>query len=351
MSTAPFKIQTLHNLNHPNIVALKAYHLTPDFVGEQFLLYERGEKGVLRHFYKDDFGRERLSSFQQRVRIAVEVMTAIQFLHEGTKEIKQCFHRNIKPDNIVLMGDMTAKLIDFGLAKLVPRTGNVSASSRFVKGTYEYMCPQYQNNLLDEYKAECDIFSFGVVLAELWTGHVQNHEDSTKKEKVNYYKKYLLDQENVFVDMDDALDISDCTGMPEYAKAFAQLSVQCMSCKLEERPAGAKVLSQLQEILVEREQDSKENDDIQQKQEAEHPPASSVKMQCRTCLVNDVQCYPTPMGYICWQCLLLDTKRQAVAEIVSEIRELRYESQICTKRHMLLSTRFLMSSQAWTRAW
>ena len=132
MSTAPFKIQILHKFNQPNIVSLYTYHMTTDFCGEQFLLYKLGEKGALCHFYKDNVGRDRLSSFQQRVQIAVEVMMAIQFLHEGTEEIKKYFHRNIKPDNIVLMGDMTAKLIDFCLAKLVPHTGNNSPSSRGV---------------------------------------------------------------------------------------------------------------------------------------------------------------------------------------------------------------------------
>jgi len=133
--------------------------------------------------------------------------------------------------------------------------------------------------------------------------------------RVNYYEKYVLDQEDVFADMDDALDISRCKDMPEYTKAFAQLSVQCMSRNLEKRPAGAQVLLELREILAKREQDSKENDDIQQKQEAKHPSESSVEMQCPNCLLMNVRCHPTPTGYNCLHCLLLDTRRQVVAEI------------------------------------
>lgn len=307
----------MHAFRHPNIVVLYAYHTTPALDGEQFLLYEFAEKGALSAFFANDFGRDRLASFQLRVQIALGVMTAIQFLHEGNDKIKQCLHRDIKSDNIVLMADMTAKLIDCGLAKLVPRVGKASATYGG-KGTDEYMCPLYQRNLLEQYEAKCDIFSFGVVLAELWTGHLQNHYKG--RNKVDFYSKYGLGRGNIVADMDNALDIKDCSKTPSYATKFALLSKQCMSTELDDRPSGTEVLSQLQSILVEREKDTKENADVKAKQETAYPITSSVKMQCRDCRLRNVRCHATPSGYICLPCLLCYNRKKTIEELLPEIR-------------------------------
>ena len=174
--------QTLYQFNHPNIIKLHAYYMTDDLKGDQYLLYEYAEKGSLRSFLVSDSGRERLFSFGQRVKIATDIMTAIHFLHQGNSTIQYCCHRDIKPDNIVLMKDLTAKLTDCGLAKSIPRDcDSTSRLSTAGKGTDAYTCPMYLRGGLEEYKPGCDIYSFGIVLIELWVGRLQNHkaEDST----------------------------------------------------------------------------------------------------------------------------------------------------------------------------
>lgn len=311
--------QTLHEFNHPNVVALLGYCITDDLQGEQFLLYELAEKGTLQSFLASEVGRERLCSFHRRIQIAIDVMTALQFLHKGTDAIK-CFHRDVKPHNIVLMCNMTAKLTDCGLAKIAPKTRAASVSTGFSKGTDEYMCPLYQRGKLKEFLPACDIFSFGVVLAELWTGHLQCSTDKNG-EAVDLYEKFVLDGDDTVTDMDGALDISEMEKAPPYAVKFAMLSVECMSRKLEDRPPGSDVLARLWKILDEREKVTNENADAKELLKADYPPASSVRTQCRTCRMTPVRCYATPAGYLCLPCLVKEETRKITAEILRSRQE------------------------------
>jgi serine/threonine protein kinase len=64
----------------------------------------------------DDIKRLRLP-FRRRVQIALDVIKAMRFLHKGNKEVRSCFRRDIKSANVVLKQDLTAQLIDCGLAK------------------------------------------------------------------------------------------------------------------------------------------------------------------------------------------------------------------------------------------
>jgi serine/threonine-protein kinase len=81
-------------------------------------------------------------------------------------------HRDVKPDNLFLLGPLSdpfgVKVIDFGMAKL-PRSED-SSGVHTVLGTIEYMAPEQVT--ADRVDARTDIYSFGVVLFRLLTGHL-----------------------------------------------------------------------------------------------------------------------------------------------------------------------------------
>jgi serine/threonine protein kinase len=199
-------------------------------------------------------GRSRLGSFQRRVQIAIDVLTAIQFLHQGSsdKKVASCLHRDIKSANIVIMSDFTAKLIDCGLAKFVDvATGAKSATkstkkSTFagVKGTSGYICPQYVKT--NKYSKACDFYSVGVVLLELWTGRLQNYEDESGDE-FNFGEEYLHEGREVAGDVDAAMDLDD--PLPGFSNRFTQLALECISERGNDRPSGEKVFERLSDIL------------------------------------------------------------------------------------------------------
>jgi tetratricopeptide (TPR) repeat protein len=147
--------QAAAKLNHPNIVTV---YDTGEQRGRFYIAMEYVEGTTLKEILK----RRGPISPSGILHVLMQVSEALAYAHE-----KKVVHRDIKPANVMWARDKKAKLMDFGLAKVVEEARN---HTTVVAGTPYYMSPE--QTLGKNIDHRTDIYSLGVTIFELATGTV-----------------------------------------------------------------------------------------------------------------------------------------------------------------------------------
>ncbi len=142
-------------INHPNVCTI--YDLQ-EHDEQQFIIMEFVDGETLSEKIKN-------GNVDKKVAIdyAIQIADALKTAHE-----KGIIHRDIKSENIMITSSGQVKVMDFGLAKLKGSLKLTKTSSTV--GTLAYMSPEQIHG--EEIDARSDIFSFGVVLYEMLSGHL-----------------------------------------------------------------------------------------------------------------------------------------------------------------------------------
>ena len=150
--------QILAGLEHPNIARLLDGGSTED--GLPFFVMEHVE-GVPIDRYCD----EHQLAVPERLRLFEGVCSAVQYAHRSL-----VVHRDLKPGNILVTEDGVPKLLDFGIAKLLnPGVAGGGALETVVAMTPDYASPEQVRG--KSITTATDVYSLGVILYELLTGH------------------------------------------------------------------------------------------------------------------------------------------------------------------------------------
>ena len=171
------------SLNHPNIV--KVYnHGTVD-----------GVPYIANEFIKGQ-NLKQVLDFRSSVPVAeavdymIQLASALDYAHSHG-----IVHRDVKPDNLYVMGDGTIKLGDFGIAQ-TDATSQITSKDSEIVGSVHYLAPEITSG--KPATGQSDIYSAGVTFFELITGHVPYIKNSAidiavahVKEKFPSPKKYL----------------------------------------------------------------------------------------------------------------------------------------------------------------
>lgn len=155
--------QAAASLSHPNIV--NVYD-----VGKEgninYIVMELIEGEVLADVIKNRAPMEA----REVVAIAAQIASALSHAHKN-----HIIHRDVKPHNILLTPDGTAKITDFGIAKAVD-AATIVGKTGTVMGSVHYFSPeQARGGYVDE---KSDIYSLGIVMYEMLTGQVPFDADN-----------------------------------------------------------------------------------------------------------------------------------------------------------------------------
>src|SRR5438093_2154310 len=163
-------------LNHPNI-------LTVYEIGEDHSIHYIASELIEGETLRERLTRGRMQ-LSEAVDIAIQVASALAAAHQAG-----IVHRDIKPENIMLRPDGYVKVLDFGIAKLaeeelpaaMPRDEAlllVETNLGAVLGTVRYMSPEQAWR--EDVGQSTDIWSLGVVLYEMLTGHAPFTGDTSQ---------------------------------------------------------------------------------------------------------------------------------------------------------------------------
>lgn len=148
-------------LRHPNIVQVFDLDVV-DGLYFMVMEYVEGETLSQRLTHLCQCGEH--MPLSEVLHIVVAVGEALQYAHE-----QGMLHRDIKPANIMFRGDGSVVLTDFGVAKILSDSSDLTASGA-VAGTPAYMAPEQWTD--DKPDKRSDIYSLGVVLYQMVTGEL-----------------------------------------------------------------------------------------------------------------------------------------------------------------------------------
>ena len=165
------------SLNHPNIV--EVYDVGEDD-GKYFIVMEYVDGKTLKSLVK----KRGALTLPEVIDIMLQLTSAIGCAHES-----YIIHRDIKPQNVIILEDGRVKVMDFGIAAQL--NSNDLTQTNSVMGTVYYLPPEQANGNVTT--AKSDIYSLGILMYELVVGKVPFKGDSPVEVAIKQMREKIPD--------------------------------------------------------------------------------------------------------------------------------------------------------------
>ncbi|KAG2314764.1 hypothetical protein Bca52824_017886 [Brassica carinata] len=235
------EVATISSTHHLNLVRLIGFCSRED----TGFVYEFMRNGSLDSFlFTTDSGK--LLTWEYRFNIALGTAKGITYLHE---ECRDCIvHCDIKPENILVDDNYTAKVSDFGLAKLLNPKDNRHKNMSSVRGTRGYLAPEWLANL--PITSKSDVYSYGMVLLEIVSGQRNfNVSEKTNHKKFSIWAYEEFEKGNTEAILAKRLGEDQTVDM-EQVRRMVQTSFWCIQEQPLQRPTMGKVVQMIEGITA-----------------------------------------------------------------------------------------------------
>ena len=208
--------QAVAMLSHPNIVSV--YDVSR---GETEYIVMELIDGITLKQYMEKRGQ---LNWREALHFITQIMKALAHAHS-----RGIIHRDIKPQNIMVLRDGSVKVADFGIACLANSANTLTQEAL---GSVHYMSPEQARG--DRTDARSDIYSAGVVLYEMLTGRLPFEGDSAVSVAIQHLSSVPLSPREI---------------NPEVPEALELICMKAMASELEKRYASAdEMLADLEEF-------------------------------------------------------------------------------------------------------
>ena len=150
-------------LNHPNITKVYDVSVSDEL---QYIVMEYIEGITLKEYMEY---RAKALTYKETVHFIMQILAALQHAHD-----KGIVHRDIKPQNIMLLADGTIKVMDFGIARF-SRSESRTITDKAI-GSVHYISPEQARGNPTDLRA--DLYSVGVMMYEMLSGTLPFESDS-----------------------------------------------------------------------------------------------------------------------------------------------------------------------------
>ena len=208
--------QAVAMLSHPNIVSV--YDVSR---GETEYIVMELIDGITLKQYMEKRGQ---LNWREALHFITQIMKALSHAHS-----RGIIHRDIKPQNIMVLRDGSVKVADFGIACLANSANTLTQEAL---GSVHYMSPEQAKG--DRIDARSDIYSAGVVLYEMLTGRLPFEGDSAVSVAIQHLS---------------SVPLSPCEINPDVPEALELICMKAMASDIDKRYASAdEMLADLEEF-------------------------------------------------------------------------------------------------------